>query len=90
MINFLDLKSINCKYQQELKNACARVIDSGWYIMGNELAAFEKDFAIYCGTRHAIGVANGLDALILTLRAWKKLGKISSGDEVIVQANTYI
>lgn len=90
MINFLDLKSINCKYQQELKDACARVIDSGWYIMGNELAAFEEEFAIYCRTKHAIGVANGLDALILTLRAWKELGKISAGDEVIVQANTYI
>ncbi|TNJ09748.1 aminotransferase [Aeromonas veronii] len=90
MISFLDLKSINAKYQQELKDACARVIDSGWYIMGNELAAFEQEFAVYCGTKHAIGVANGLDALILTLRAWKELGKISSGDEVIVQANTYI
>jgi dTDP-4-amino-4,6-dideoxygalactose transaminase len=90
VINFLDLKSINYKYQQELKEACSRVIDSGWYIMGNELAAFEQEFAMYCGTKHAIGVANGLDALILTLRAWKELGKISSGDEVIVQANTYI
>lgn len=90
MINFLDLKAINNQYQQELKDACARVIDSGWYIMGNELTQFETEFAAYCGTKHAIGVANGLDALILTLRAWKELGKLKAGDEVIVQANTYI
>lgn len=90
MIPFLDLKSINNQCQQELKDACARVIDSGWYIMGNELAEFETEFAAYCGTKHAIGVANGLDALILVLRAWKELGKLQSGDEVIVQANTYI
>ncbi|MFB2642100.1 DegT/DnrJ/EryC1/StrS family aminotransferase [Shewanella bicestrii] len=90
MINFLDLKAINNQYQQELKDACDRVIDSGWYIMGNELTQFETEFAAYCGTKHAIGVANGLDALILTLRAWKELGKLNAGDEVIVQANTYI
>lgn len=90
MINFLDLKAINAQYQQELKDACARVIDSGWYIMGNELAQFEDEFANYCGTKHAIGVANGLDALILVLRAWIELGKLKKGDEVIVQANTYI
>lgn len=90
MINFLDLKAINNQYQQELKDACARVIDSGWYIMGNELTQFEIEFATYCGTKHAIGVANGLDALILTLRAWKNMGKLQAGDEVIVQANTYI
>lgn len=90
MINFLDLKAINNQYQQELREACARVIDSGWYIMGNELTQFETEFASYCGTKYAIGVANGLDALILTLRAWKELGKLNSGDEVIVQANTYI
>lgn len=90
MINFLDLKSVNARYQQELKDACARVIDSGWYIMGNELAEFEHEFALYCGVKHAIGVANGLDALVLVLRAWKELGKLQSGDEVIVQANTYI
>lgn len=90
MINFLDLKSLNARYQQELKDACARVIDSGWYIMGSELAEFENEFASYCGVKHAIGVANGLDALILVLRAWKELGKLQAGDEVIVQANTYI
>ncbi|MEZ9324228.1 DegT/DnrJ/EryC1/StrS family aminotransferase [Vibrio cyclitrophicus] len=90
MIPFLDLKSINQQYQQELKEACARVIESGWYIMGNELAAFEQEFAAYCGTQYCIGVANGLDALTLTLRAWKELGRLQTGDEVIVPANTYI
>ncbi|MBL4287577.1 DegT/DnrJ/EryC1/StrS family aminotransferase [Vibrio fluvialis] len=90
MISFLDLKSINSQYQQELKDACARVIDSGWYILGNELSQFEAEFSNYCGTKHAVGVANGLDALILTIRAWKELGKLKTGDEVIIQANTYI
>ncbi|EOE6054297.1 DegT/DnrJ/EryC1/StrS family aminotransferase [Vibrio cholerae] len=90
MIPFLDLKSINQQYQQELKQACSRVIDSGWYIQGHELQQFEAEFAAYCGTKHAIGVANGLDALILVLRAWKELGKLQEGDEVIVPANTYI
>lgn len=90
MINFLDLKSINAQYEDELKAACNRVIDSGWYIAGNELTNFENNFANYCETKYCLGVANGLDALTLTLRAWKELGKIKAGDEVIVQANTYI
>ncbi|MFA0083558.1 DegT/DnrJ/EryC1/StrS family aminotransferase [Vibrio breoganii] len=90
MIPFLDLKAINKQYATDLKDACSRVIDSGWYIMGNELKAFEKEFAEYCGCSHAIGVANGLDALILVLRAWKEMGKLHDGDEVIVPANTYI
>jgi len=89
-VAFLDLKKINLQYQKELKSACSRVIDSGWYLMGEELKSFESEFASYCGTTHCIGVANGLDALTLTLRAWKELGKLKSGDEVIVQANTYI
>ena len=90
MIPFLDLKSINTQYRAELIEACTRVIDSGWYISGNELEKFEQNFASYCGTNFAIGVANGLDALILTLRAWKELGKLEDGDEVIVPSNTYI
>ena len=90
MIPFLELKSLNAQHRAELIEACIRVIDSGWYIGGNELARFEGDFASYCGTKHCIGVANGLDALILTLRAWKELGKLKDGDEVIVPANTYI
>lgn len=90
MIPFLDLKNINQQYRMELVEACTRVIDSGWYIGGNELEKFEQNFAEYCGVKFAIGVANGLDALILTLRAWKELGKLKDGDEVIVPSNTYI
>lgn len=90
MIPFLDLQSINAQYRAELIEACTRVIDSGWYIGGNELAQFEQEFAAYCGTTHCIGVANGLDALILTLRAWLELGRLQPGDEIIVPANTYI
>ena len=90
MISFLDLKKINAQYQNDLKRACSRVVDSGWYIMGKELEAFEAEFAHYCGAKYAVGVANGLDALTLTLRAWKELNKLKTGDEVIVPANTYI
>ena len=89
-ISFLDLKNINQQYRNELIEACSRVVDSGWYIGGKELESFESNFAEYCGTQFAIGVANGLDALILTLRAWKELGKLKDGDEVIVPSNTYI
>lgn len=90
MIKFLDLKAINQSHRQELIDACTRVIDSGWYICGSELADFEQAFADYCGTRYCIGVANGLDALTLTLRAWKEMGFLREGDEVIVPANTFI
>lgn len=90
MVPFLDLKCINAQYREELAQAAARVIDSGWYIQGQEVKLFEQGFAGYCGTQHCIGVANGLDALTLTLRAWKELGKLKEGDEVIVPANTYI
>ncbi len=90
MIPFLDLKAINAKHKIDLMAACEKVIDSGWYIMGDALKTFEHDFAVYCGTKHAIGVANGLDALILVLRAYKEMGLLNDGDEVIVPANTYI
>tara|TARA_R110002012_G_scaffold199872_4_gene368814 strand:+ start:3374 stop:4498 length:1125 start_codon:yes stop_codon:yes gene_type:complete len=89
-IPFLDLKTINAQHRPDLIDAIIRVIDSGWYIQGVELKAFENEFASYCGTKHCIGVANGLDALTLTLRAWKELGKLKEGSEVIVPANTYI
>ena len=89
-MKFLDLKALNAQYRSELIEACTNVIDSGWYIQGPQVEAFEREFAGYCGTRHCIGVANGLDALILTMRAWKELGKLKEGDEVIVPANTYI
>ena len=90
MIPFLDLKGLNAQYRDELIEACTRVIDSGWYIQGNECKEFDKEFASYCGAKFAIGVANGLDALILILRAYKEMGIISDGDEVIVPSNTYI
>lgn len=90
MIPFLDLKGLNAQYREELIEACTKVIDSGWYIQGNECKEFDKEFAEYCGTKHAIGVANGLDALILILRAYKELGVMQDGDEVIVPSNTYI
>ncbi|MCB5250056.1 MAG: DegT/DnrJ/EryC1/StrS family aminotransferase [Sulfurimonadaceae bacterium] len=90
MIPFLDLKGINAQYRAELIEASTRVIDSGWYIQGNECKEFDKEFAEYCGTKYAIGVANGLDALILILRAYKELGIMKDGDEVIVPSNTYI
>jgi len=90
LIPFLDLKGINAQYREELIQAVTDVIDSGWYIQGKQVKAFEQEFADYCGTKHCIGVANGLDALILILRAYKELGKLKEGDEVIVPANTYI
>lgn len=90
MIHFLDLQAINAQYRAELIEACTRVIDSGWYIGGNELSQFEENFAAYCGTQYCVGVANGLDALILTLRAWIELGRLKAGDEIVVPANTYI
>lgn len=90
MIPFLDLKVINRQYREELIQAATQVIDSGWYIQGSQVKCFEEEFAAYCGAKHCIGVANGLDALILILRAYKELGKLKEGDEVIVPANTYI
>ncbi|MEL4014805.1 DegT/DnrJ/EryC1/StrS family aminotransferase [Dryocola clanedunensis] len=90
MVNFLDLKAINSNHRSEIIEAITRVVDSGWYIMGKELSDFENAFASYCGVRHCIGVANGLDALVLVLRAWKEMGLLNDGDEVIVPSNTYI
>ncbi|TWG86426.1 dTDP-4-amino-4,6-dideoxygalactose transaminase [Cupriavidus gilardii J11] len=89
-VPFLSLKDVNQRYADELKAAASRVIDSGWYIMGEELTAFERAFAEYCGTQHCIGLGNGLDALTLVLRAWRLAGELKEGDEVIVPANTYI
>jgi len=90
MIPFLDLKKINAQYREELVEACTSVIDSGWYVQGSKCTAFEKEFASYCGSRYAIGVANGLDALSLIIRAYKELNILSNTDEIIVPSNTYI
>lgn len=85
-IPFLDLKAPHEELREELHAAFTRVLDSGWYIQGEELAKFEQEFAAYCGAQHCIGVANGLDALHLILRAYG----IGPGDEVIVPSNTFI
>ncbi len=89
-VPFLDVRAVNARYADELKAAAARVIDSGWYVLGQELAAFEDEFAGYCGTTHAVGVGNGLDALALILRGYRELGVLREGDEIIVPANTFI
>jgi dTDP-4-amino-4,6-dideoxygalactose transaminase len=81
---------IRDRYRDELINACSRVIDSGWYVLGKEVENFEKEFAKYCGVKYVIGIGNGLDALTLILKAYKELGIMRDGDEVIVPANTYI
>ncbi len=85
-VPFLDLKAAHLELREELDAAYRRVMERGWYILGEEVDAFESDFATYCGARHSIGVANGLDALHLILRAMN----IGSGDEVIVPSNTFI
>ncbi|HJW07420.1 MAG TPA: DegT/DnrJ/EryC1/StrS family aminotransferase [Rhodanobacter sp.] len=89
-VPFLDVGAINARYADELKAAAARVIDSGWYVMGEELAAFEREFAAWCGVPYALGVGNGLDALALILRGYRQLGVLEEGDEVIVPGNTFI
>jgi dTDP-4-amino-4,6-dideoxygalactose transaminase len=89
-VPFLSLKDLNARYADALKAAAARVIDSGWYVLGEELAAFEHEFAAYCGVRHAVGVGNGLDALSLILRGYKELGVIEEDDEVVLPGNTFI
>lgn len=86
MIPFLNLKKVNERYVSEIKEKLINVLDSGWYILGQELEAFEKEFATYCGTKFCIGVGNGLDALKLIIRAYG----FGEGDEVIVPSNTYI
>ncbi len=90
MINFLDLKAINDSFEPALSKSVKRVLDSGWYLLGNEVKAFEEEYSGFIGTKHCIGVANGLDALRLILKAYIELGMMQPGDEIIVPANTYI
>ena len=89
-IPFLSLKDVTAKYADEIHEAVKRVVDSGWYLQGKENEQFEKHYAEYIGTKHCIGCANGLDALIWIFRAYIELGVMKPGDEVIVPANTYI
>ncbi|MNW43896.1 dTDP-3-amino-3,6-dideoxy-alpha-D-galactopyranose transaminase [compost metagenome] len=86
MIPFLDLKKINLRHEEAILQSVRNVLHSGWYILGEEVKKFESEFAAYCGTKYALGVANGLDALELIIRAYG----IGPGDEVIVPSNTYI
>ncbi|RYZ33421.1 MAG: aminotransferase class I/II-fold pyridoxal phosphate-dependent enzyme [Sphingobacteriales bacterium] len=90
MIPFQDIKQANARFASAFQDKLASILDSGMTVLGNEVLAFERDFAKYCGTTYCVGVANGLDALTLILRAYIELGKLKAGDEVIVPANTYI
>lgn len=90
MVKFLDLKGVNDRFRNEISDAMERVIDSGWYLLGKEVGAFEREYADYIGTNHCVGCANGLDALTLILKGWLEMGLLQPEDEVIVPANTYI
>ncbi len=89
-IPFYDLKPFHTRYAEELKQVAAEVIDSGWYLLGKQVTTFEQQMANYLDATHVVGVGNGLDALRLILRAYKEMGVMQEGDEVIVPANTYI
>ncbi|MFT4611505.1 MAG: dTDP-4-amino-4,6-dideoxygalactose transaminase [Glaciecola sp.] len=90
MIKFLDLNKINSKYEDAFSSRFKAFLKSGYYIKGSEVHQFETSFASYCGTKHCIGVANGLDALTLIFKGYIELGKLKMGDEVLIPANTYI
>ena len=89
-IPFLSLKDVTALHGDEINETVKRVVNSGWYLQGKENENFEKNYAKFIGTKYAIGCANGLDALIWIFRAYKELGVMQDGDEVIVPANTYI
>jgi dTDP-4-amino-4,6-dideoxygalactose transaminase len=86
MIPFLDMKSVYAELKPELDAAYRRVMESGWFVLGREVASFEEEYATFCGTAQCVGLGNGLEALELVLRAWD----LGAGDEVIVPSNTYI
>jgi len=90
MIKFLDIKAINDSFEPDLSSSIRRVLGSGWYLLGNEVNTFEQEYAGFIGTKHCIGVANGLDALRLIFKAYIEMGEMHEGDEIIVPANTYI
>ena len=90
MIKFLDLQKVTSSFEPELSSAITRVVKSGWFLLGEECAAFEREFAEFIGSKHCIGTANGLDALRLILKAYIALGVMHEGDEIIVPANTFI
>jgi dTDP-4-amino-4,6-dideoxygalactose transaminase len=90
MVPFLDLKKVNLRHQAAFEANLKEILTKGWFILGSKVEEFENAFAAYCGTRYCIGVANGLDALILIFEAYKELDILKPGDEVLVPANTYI
>lgn len=90
MVKFLDLYKINQQYRKEIDKAIKKVLDSGYYLLGNELKDFEENFTKYIGTKYCIGTANGLDALRLIINGYKELGIFKEGDEIIVPSNTFI
>lgn len=89
-VPFLNLRDLNQPYEAEIQKAIDRVVKSGWYLLGDEVSNFENEFSGYIGVSHVVGVANGLDALRIILRAYIEMGVMSEGDEVIVPGNTYI
>jgi len=89
-VPFLPLVEVNGEYREAILNAVQRVIDSGWYLLGDETAAFEKEFADFCESKYCIAVGNGYDALTIVLRSYIEMGRLSVGDEIIVPSNTYI
>jgi dTDP-4-amino-4,6-dideoxygalactose transaminase len=89
-VPFLSLKNMNASHNEEVKDRVDEILKDGWYLMGKHLTDFESEWAKYCGTKHAVGVASGLDALVLIFQAYKELGILSDGDEIIVPANTFI
>ncbi len=90
MIPFLELKQVTAAHADEIHEAVRRVVDSGWYLQGEENARFEREYAGFIGSEHCVGVANGLDALNWIFRGYLELGRLQPGDEVIVPANTFI
>ena len=90
MIPFLDLQKYNQRFENEFHKKFKSFLASGYYILGNEVKAFEEEYADYCGTKYCIGVGNGLDALRLIIEGYKLLGRLSDGDEILVASNTYI
>ncbi|WP_291129234.1 DegT/DnrJ/EryC1/StrS family aminotransferase [Flavobacterium sp. UBA7682] len=90
MIKFLDLHKINLPYQTAFQEKMQQFLDKGWFVLGDEVKTFERDFAQYCGAKYCIGVGNGLDAMVLIFKGYIQLGKLQKDDEVIVPANTYI
>lgn len=90
MIPFLDLHSINQRFELKFQETFKQFLDSGYYVLGKNVTAFETEFAAYCGTKYCVGLANGLDALRLILEAYKIIGTLKEGDQVLVASNTYI